>query len=81
MKALLRSLSPMNSNGKFPSSLPFVGGGPPAAPPLPPPPPPPPPLDGGAGIPPPPPPPPPPPLPVGMVEVVVGGSIVVEVPA
>ena len=38
MNALLLSLSPVNSKGGFPSSLPLVcGGGPPAAPPPPPP--------------------------------------------
>ncbi len=80
MNALLLSLSPVNSKGGFPSSLPLAcGGGPPAAPPPPPPPPPPP--GGGAGIL-PPPPPLPLPLPLPVVRmVVVGGIVVVEVPA
>src|SRR6266702_5339558 len=81
MKALLLSLSPVNSKGGFPSSLPLAWGGPPAAPPPPPPPPPPLPPPGGVGIPPPPPPPLPPPPPVGTVVVgaVTVGSVVVEV--
>src|SRR6266702_1077732 len=80
MNALLLSLSPVNSKGGLPSSLPLAcGGGPPAAPPppLPPPPPsPPPPAPGATGVPPPPPPPPP----VGIVVVVVG-TVGEQVPA